>query len=505
VTRREPEVFGDYFLYGKIAAGGMASVFLAKHRGESDQWLAVKRVHPHLTSREDVRQMFLNEASLLSRLDHPNICGIRDYGIHDDLPYIVMRYLHGQPLSGLIRRTLDLEKPLPVDLMAYVCACTCEGLHYAHEAKGDDGPLGLVHRDISPQNIFITFAGEVKLLDFGVAKAAGYHGLTRTGHIKGKYAYMSPEQVEAQPLDRRSDLFSLGIVLWESLTGRHLFKRKREIDTLRAISKASVPAVSEMNPSVSAQLDQIVAKALLSDPTYRFQSAKEMGDALWKYLTTSQVPMGADEVAEVMSDVYPDAPPPGEVWPNATELEIPVLTEEDSLAQPTLQDLQLAELEELADVKTERAQPEHDTDEHPLPGDETVPQPLPGPLMERPRVHPHPFDAEHGGTLQPDVPDTLVTEEGEALGARVSTIPREAISDNPEEPPGPTIQMRAQSRPISIEERAPSPSPSLEDAPTRNPSPTHPGDGRSWVPLIALLMVALVIGLAVITYFAMQA
>src|SRR5947208_4055307 len=177
-----------------------------------------------------------------------------------------MRYLYGVPLSGLIRRLLDKKEPLPIDMMAFVAASVCDGLHYAHEAHGENGePLGLVHRDISPQNIFVTFDGEVTLLDFGVAKAAGYTGFTRTGHIKGKYAYMSPEQVAASPLDRRSDVFSLGIVLWESLAGRHLFRRKRHIDTLRAIANAEVPAVREINPAVHDDLDAIVLRALNAD------------------------------------------------------------------------------------------------------------------------------------------------------------------------------------------------------------------------------------------------
>ncbi len=308
------EQFGRYTLFGKIAAGGMASVYLGRPNDVNEGWYAVKRVHPHLASRADVMQMFMNEAKILSRLEHQNVCGITDYGITDGSPFLVMRYLHGAPLSGLLRRILDRKDPIPIDLMAYVVACTCEGLHYAHEATGEDGrSLGLVHRDISPQNIFVTFAGDVKLLDFGVAKAAGFQSFTRTGHIKGKYAYMSPEQVEAIPLDRRSDVFSLGIVLWEMMTGRHLFKRKREIDTLRAITRAVVPAASEVNPEVPQSLDAIVAKALVADKNRRFASAHEMGQALWAHLTGATNPMGSDEVAEVMLATFPDKPTPNEI------------------------------------------------------------------------------------------------------------------------------------------------------------------------------------------------
>lgn len=317
------EQFGHYTLFGKIAAGGMASVYLGRLNGEDEGWYAVKRVHPHLASRADVMQMFMNEAKILSRLGHQNICGITDYGIADGSPFLVMRYLHGAPLSGLLRRILDNKTPIPIDLMAYVVACTCEGLHYAHDATGEDGrALGLVHRDISPQNIFVTFSGEVKLLDFGVAKAAGFQSFTRTGHIKGKYAYMSPEQVEATPLDRRSDVFSLGIVLWEMMTGRHLFKRKREIDTLRAITRAAVPAASEVNGDVPQSLDAICAKALVAHKDRRYQNASDMGQALWAHLTAATNPMGSDEVAEIMLATFPDKPSPKQIAQVPTDPDI---------------------------------------------------------------------------------------------------------------------------------------------------------------------------------------
>jgi serine/threonine-protein kinase len=587
--RRDPERFADYLLYGKIAAGGMASVFLAQTAEDAGDWLAVKRVHPHLSSRDDVRQMFLNEAKLLSQLDHPNICGILDYGIHQDTPFLVMRYLHGAPLSGMIRRTLDLGRRLPIDLMAYVIACVCEGLHYAHEAKGSAGPLGLVHRDISPQNIFITFAGDVKLLDFGVAKAAGYQGLTRTGHIKGKYAYMSPEQVGAQPLDRRSDIFSLGIVLWESITGRHLFKRKREIDTLRAIARAKVPAAAELNAAVPKSLDQIVARALHAEQDRRYQTAQEMGTALWSYLTTTQVPMGSDEVAEIMSATYPDAPRPGELGPNATELEVPAATQSD---RPSVEDLSTGESvvitadEDEFDEQTRRADGDGDLDDFDGPtgtdgewdsdrtkrvedlaamipslDQPTLPQPMVGnidalgqptlqdmpmveiapellpwrmkskvevatqraeelaertdaggdttdeqgvvekpaaALTERPRLEPHPFDPDHGGTIDPDVPDTVVTDERAQAHQVITTIPREAISENPDDQvaASPTIQLPERAR-GTVPQR---PVENQRDLPTLDPGE----DKRSPWPILILGLVMLAIGIATITFFATQ-
>ncbi len=290
----------------------MATVHLARSR-DGDDWLAIKRIHPHLADHPDVQRMFLNEARLLAQLDHPVVCGILDASLIHETPYLVMRYLHGVSLSALITRLLAVAQPVPVNLMAYIAATLCDGLHYAHQAVGDDGqPLNLVHRDISPQNIFLTFMGGVHLLDFGVAKAAGFEDLTRTGRVKGKYAYMSPEQVAGQVVDRRSDIFSLGIVLWESLTGRHLFKRRNDIDTLRAIKSAAVPAPSELNPEVPQQLDAIVARSLVADRRRRFSSAEALGSALWRYLTAAKPPVGADELSEALSLVFPRPPTPEE-------------------------------------------------------------------------------------------------------------------------------------------------------------------------------------------------
>lgn len=381
-------VFAGYRVFGPVAAGGMASVHLARRADDDDgPYLALKRLHPHLVAREDVRRMFLNEAHILSRLEHPNVCGITDFGIEQDTPFLVMRYLHGAPLSGVLRRLLDLERPLPVDLMTYVVASVCDGLHYAHEAEGEHGrPLELVHRDISPQNIFVTFTGEVKLLDFGVAKAAGFESFTRTGHIKGKYAYMSPEQAAGAPLDRRSDVFSLGIVLWESLTGRHLFKRSRELDTLQAISAGVVPAPSKLNPAVSPTLDRILKRTLQTRAARRYQTAEALGAQLWSYLLSRPHPMGADEVAEILADVLSDQPDPAE---QAHRL----ITEPEGVPLPStttrlpLEDLDAAIIEE-ATLAAQRAL-DADTDEE----DEVV-----GDELDAPTGEATPPDVEDGPT-----------------------------------------------------------------------------------------------------------
>lgn len=508
----------------------MASVWLARPEGgDPERYLAVKRVHPHLTSRADVRQMFLNEARILAHLDHPNICGILDYGVEDDSPYIVMQYLHGAPLSGLLRRLLDLGRPLPVDLMTYVVASTAEGLHYAHEAAGEDRePLNLVHRDISPQNIFVTFSGEVKLLDFGVAKAAGFDGLTRTGHVKGKYAYMSPEQAEGHEVDRRSDVFSLGIVLWEAFTGRHLFKRKRELETLQAIVAGVVPLPSVLNPEVPPELDRILQRTLQPRRERRYQSAGAFAEVLWSYLTTTVRPMGSDEVAEILRDVYADQPPPAEqALRMATEPEAPALV--TSPGRLPLEDLEPSVIEE-ATAAALRAHAEEEEEEgDPLEaptGSAPIPVPsgtddLEGPpteallaarrpagdsgeliawnveraevaptiadpklsaqvqqalaessFLDRPLLQPHPFDAgDEGQTLAPDHQETLM-DHGPAPG-----VPQAEISDAPPELEDDGPRIMASPEPLT----RPPPRPPIRSAPNQ-PAPTS--DARGAPPVV---------------------
>ncbi len=532
-----PEKFGRYLLHGRIATGGMATLYLAQDQEDDpDVWLAIKRVHPHLSVRDDIKQMFMNEAKILSNLSHPNICGIADYGLHEDSPYIVMGYLHGAPLSTLIRRTLDDGRALPVDLMAYIAASTCDGLHYAHEGHGPDGPLRLVHRDISPQNIFVTFSGEVKLLDFGVAKAAGFESLTKTGTIKGKYAYMSPEQVKSEDLDRRSDIFSLGIVLWESLTGLHLFKRKNDIETIRAITKARVPAVSEINLKVPQGLDIIITKALNTDRNYRYQTADEMGAALWSYLTTTERPIGSDEVTEIMTELLPNHPTPEQLAkaPKALPKEIdtdalvasPDDTAEDdpseldqtapvesvsaadaqgqSIDNPTEQDMSLGDIVPALHPWTDSPPTEADatrvenTSQAPdEPAEATTKSAVPSSgdtamrLKDRPALTPHPFDTEELGTLmdpaKEEAKDTLITpvSVSEPQTPQVfTTIPKQEISgevskDTPQLAPDPNPTKQLPSPPDLNRSKPPGP-PSASGAVVPRSSPPR------WVLLVML-------------------
>jgi serine/threonine protein kinase len=277
------ERFGKYLLVGELATGGMAEIFLAVRKGLEGvlKVVALKRVLPHLSSSPEFTQMFIDEARLVARLDHPNIVRTYEFDEFAGQYFTVMEYLPGEDLGKILNRISAVRKPMPVELAALIISQVCSGLHFAHELTDGRGrPLGLVHRDVTPSNIIVTFAGEVKLIDFGVAKINVNAGRTMVGTIKGKIAYMSPEQSRSHTVDRRSDVFSAGVVLWELLTGRPLFARETEAQALYAIVNDPIPRVRRLRPEVPPELEAIVMRALARSPEDRFQTAEEMQFAL---------------------------------------------------------------------------------------------------------------------------------------------------------------------------------------------------------------------------------
>ncbi len=267
-----PVRIGRYEIIGPLAAGGMAEILLARLAGAHgfERVVALKRVLPHLARDESFVRMFIDEARIVSELRHPNVVQVLELGQHDGELFMAMEYLEGEPLSGLLRRMRIRKTSLPRALAAYVVAESAAGLHAAHELKSPDGTSReLVHRDVSPQNIFITYDGQVKVIDFGIAKAADRVTRTQTGQLKGKQAYMSPEQTHLGPLDRRSDVFSLGVVLWEVSVGRRLFDRGTLLDTLQAIRSCDVPAPSSLVASYPPGLEGIVMETLAEHPAAR--------------------------------------------------------------------------------------------------------------------------------------------------------------------------------------------------------------------------------------------
>jgi eukaryotic-like serine/threonine-protein kinase len=281
------EPFGKYILVGDIAVGGMAEVFLGVQQGLAGflKVVVIKRVLPHFTANEQFVRMFIDEARIAARLDHPNIVRTYEFGAAEGQYYTVMEYLPGEDLRSILRRLSHGKQRMPLHLAMGIVMQLCAGLHCAHQLTDTNGhPLNLVHRDVNPANIIITYGGEVKIIDFGVAKTNTT--ATVTGTIKGKIAYMPPEQILARGVDQRSDVFSAGVVLWELLTGRRLFGRASDAATLYAIMNDPVPTPSRYRPDVPRELDAIVMQALSRTPADRYHSADDMAAALEHFMAS---------------------------------------------------------------------------------------------------------------------------------------------------------------------------------------------------------------------------
>ncbi len=276
---------GDYHLLAKLATGGMAEIFLARKSAAAelsfDEVVVVKRILPHLADDEHFVTMFRDEANLASQLVHDNVCRVHKLGQADGVWFIVMEYLHGVALSRMLSRLSKQRHFLDVRAVAGLIEQACAGLHHAHEARSPDGqPLGVVHRDVSPPNILITTHGVVKLLDFGIAKARGASSKTRTGTVKGKNAYMSPEQILGKPLDRRSDVFALGAVMYELLAVKRLFHRESDFLTFKAITEEPLPDIRDRRPDLPPAMVAVLTRALAREPQGRFSTCLEMAEAV---------------------------------------------------------------------------------------------------------------------------------------------------------------------------------------------------------------------------------
>ena len=283
----KPIPFGKYYLLEKINTGGMAEVFKAKAFGVEgfERILAVKRILPSIAEDHEFISMFVDEAKIAGQLTHANVAQIFDLGHVNKQYYIAMEYVPGRDLRAIFDRSVKHSEKLSIDQVCYVIMKLCEGLDYAHNKRDANGhELGIVHRDISPQNVILSYEGECKLIDFGIAKAHGKSSSTQVGILKGKFSYMSPEQVRGGKIDRRSDLFSLGIVLYELLTLQRLFLGSSDFSTLEKIRKVEYSPPTLFNPHIPQELEEIVLKALAKDPNHRFQTAHEMQDALQKFM-----------------------------------------------------------------------------------------------------------------------------------------------------------------------------------------------------------------------------
>lgn len=302
-----------YRVLKRIDAGGMAEVFVGEAtsvQGFKKQ-VAIKRVLPHLAQNESFIQMFLDEARLSARLNHANIVSVFDISAHEDTYFLIMEFVDGANLKRIAEARHQRGKRMPVGEAAYICMEACRGLSYAHELVDEQGqPLGIVHRDISPPNILVTKRGEVKVADFGLAKAETQLGQTDPGVVKGKFSYLSPEAASGLEVDARSDIFSLGVVLWEMLAGRRLFLGDSDYATVKLVRNASIPRLAPLNREVDEAFEDVLLRALCADREQRYSSAQEFGDALAGYLFGRQMKVTSYDIASLVTEATSSVLPP---------------------------------------------------------------------------------------------------------------------------------------------------------------------------------------------------
>ncbi len=285
----------------------MAEVYRAKQTGADnfERPVAIKRILPHIARDPNFIAMFQAEAKLAVQLQHGNICQIYQLGRHEDSFYIALEYVDGRDVGAILDLHQKQNRPIPLPQACYIIRRVCEGLDYAHNKKSNQGePLHIIHRDISPPNLLVSYEGEVKLIDFGLAKAVGSSVQTQAGIIKGKLAYMSPEQVRGGPLDLRSDVFAVGIVFFELLTARRLFRRDSDLETFDAVRQCRIPRPSEINPGIPKALEQILLTSLARDLDQRYQSAGAMNEAIQEFALSSRNTFRGDQLGEWMRRLF---------------------------------------------------------------------------------------------------------------------------------------------------------------------------------------------------------
>ena len=376
---------GRYQVINRIASGGMAEVFLARATGAMgfQRLVALKLIHANFTRDQEFVKMFIDEARIAMHLHHRNIVQVIDLDQVGETYFIAMEYVNGVNVYDLYERHSVRDSWVEVPLALYIVAEACKGLHFAHTRTGADGrPLGIVHRDVSPQNVLLSFEGEVKITDFGIATAAERLHHTAAGIVKGKYAYMAPERLEEKPVDGRVDVFAAGVLLYELLVGENPFAGSSAVETIEAVLGKEVPAPSARGAPVNPHLDAIVAKALAKDPNQRFDSAQAFSDALTEFamdmtFARKEMASGDSALAHVLLELFPEKAQrpleaedpaslelPGVITPDATTAGTPAAEpvapadagEDDDIDAPTVMRMSPVEAEELMATTTSAEQ-----------------------------------------------------------------------------------------------------------------------------------------------------
>ena len=487
---------GRYQVINRIASGGMAEVFLAKAVGAMgfQRLVALKLIHANFTRDEDFVKMFIDEARIAMHLHHRNIVQVFDLDKVAGTYFIAMEYVHGVNLYDLYERIAEHNRWIDPPLALYLIAEICKGLHFAHTRTDSKGrPLNIIHRDISPQNVLLSFEGEVKIADFGIATAAQRLHQTAAGIVKGKYAYMAPERLQEKPIDARVDVFSAGVLMYELLAGENPFAGGSAVDTIENVLQRDVPTPSSRGAPINRDLDQIALRAIARNPDFRFSNAQALADVLTEYamdLTMARKDMAAGDaaVAELLAELFPErvnrqpsaASPGSLIIPGVDEGSGPVVAEPPPSSGPStdldnsgpdLEDRTTADQEEddfdaptvlkmhavssLEDVQTPRARPRPSTDfaHDEITGTNTAPTELP----------------PGGYQPAPTVPSQIVSPEDDAFAQTVpSRASLETMSDDPDR--GMMALPKPPSR-LSMPRARPSPYPV---APSRSPAPVTP-------------------------------
>ena len=306
-TVRQPVPFGKYLLLDRVSVGGMAEIFKAKSYGVEgfEKIIAIKRILPSMGEDRDFVKMFIDEAKIVGQLSHANVCQIFELGRIDGTHFIAMEYIWGKDLLQLQHRLKKANQVMPPAMACHIIARVCEGLDYAHRKRDPMGQeLKIVHRDCSPQNILISYEGEVKIIDFGIAKAASRSSRTMAGVLKGKFGYMSPEQVRGLPLDRRSDIFALGTVFYEILTRERLFQAESDFSTLEKVRNVDIQPPRVVNADIPEAVENIVMKALAADPDDRYQWCGEMLADLQRFLMSEEAMFTSKQLSSWMKEQF---------------------------------------------------------------------------------------------------------------------------------------------------------------------------------------------------------
>jgi len=345
-----------YRVIEKLESGGMAEVFRAESEGLQGfkKQVAIKRVLPHLSEKKKFISMFLDEARLSAHLTHSNCVQVFDIGVGDNAYFIVMEFVDGANLKSISESLRKQGKEFPVACAAFIALEICKGLSYAHELRDPQGQdLHIVHRDMSPPNVLVTKYGEIKIVDFGLAKANSQLERSEPGIIKGKFSYLSPEAAMGQDVDARTDIFAVGIILWELLSGQRLFLGDTDFQTVKKVQQAQIPSISTINKAVPPDLERILAKSLARDPNTRYRTARELGQDLSKFMFKLGQPVSTFDIANLVQSAMKDRPKPKRKPQHSI---IEALIEEALLEFTSLTDEEKAEAEKKVAGKADKPQ-----------------------------------------------------------------------------------------------------------------------------------------------------